>query len=130
MSLCLLLLGDGTFTFEEFVSVMANMGGLDVNTDEDEEEELRRAFKVTMILADRLGHGWMIKITELRILFEQTIELAFYSFLSFDFLNLYLMDKYSCFHIPDDIGYSKFSIYSVFLNIRLYCIISKHSLGI
>ena len=39
-------LGDGTFTFEEFVAVMANMGGISEHPEEDEEEELRQAFKV------------------------------------------------------------------------------------
>ena len=38
--------GDGTFSFEEFVQVMANMGGISENTEEDEEEELRQAFRV------------------------------------------------------------------------------------
>lgn len=39
--------GDGTFTFEEFVQVMANMGGISSEqSEEDEEEELRQAFTV------------------------------------------------------------------------------------
>ena len=42
-------LGDGTFTFEEFVAVMANMGGISEHPEEDEEEELRQAFKVEAI---------------------------------------------------------------------------------
>ncbi|KAK3085639.1 hypothetical protein FSP39_006494 [Pinctada imbricata] len=38
--------GDGTFSFEEFVQVMANMGGLSSEQSvEDEEEELRQAFR-------------------------------------------------------------------------------------
>lgn len=40
------LLGDGTFSFEEFVQVMANMGGISEQSAEDEEEELRQAFRV------------------------------------------------------------------------------------
>lgn len=42
-----LLLGDGTFSFEEFVQVMANVGGISENSVEDEEEELRQAFRVS-----------------------------------------------------------------------------------
>lgn len=38
--------GDGTFSFEEFVQVMANMGGISEQSIEDEEEELRQAFRV------------------------------------------------------------------------------------
>ena len=39
--------GDGTFSFEEFVQVMANMGGISSEQSvEDEEEELRQAFRV------------------------------------------------------------------------------------
>ena len=40
-------LGDGTFSFEEFVQVMANMGGISEQSEEDEEKELREAFKVS-----------------------------------------------------------------------------------
>ncbi|XP_064610593.1 neo-calmodulin-like [Liolophura sinensis] len=47
--------GDGTFSFEEFVQVMANMGGLSENTEENEEEELRQAFKVF----DKSGCGYI-----------------------------------------------------------------------
>jgi len=39
--------GDGTFSFEEFVQVMANMGGLSEQSEEDEEKELRQAFTVS-----------------------------------------------------------------------------------
>lgn len=38
--------GDGTFSFEEFVQVMANVGGISEGGDENEEEELREAFKL------------------------------------------------------------------------------------
>ncbi|XP_041375662.1 calmodulin-beta-like isoform X2 [Gigantopelta aegis] len=47
--------GDGTFSFEEFVQVMANMGGISENTEEDEEEELRQAFRVF----DKTGCGYI-----------------------------------------------------------------------
>ncbi|XP_025115372.1 calmodulin-A-like isoform X2 [Pomacea canaliculata] len=47
--------GDGTFSFEEFVQVMANMGGLNENSAEDEEEELRQAFRVF----DKSGCGYI-----------------------------------------------------------------------
>lgn len=43
----LCIVGDGTFSFEEFVQVMANMGGISENPEEDEEKELQQAFKVT-----------------------------------------------------------------------------------
>ena len=43
----LCFLGDGTFSFEEFVQVMANMGGISEQSEEDEEKELREAFKVS-----------------------------------------------------------------------------------
>ena len=42
--------GDGTFSFEEFVQVMANMGGISEQSEEDEEKELREAFKVSVRL--------------------------------------------------------------------------------
>ncbi|KAK3790463.1 hypothetical protein RRG08_015932 [Elysia crispata] len=38
--------GDGTFSFEEFVQVMANVGGISEGGEENEEEELRQAFRV------------------------------------------------------------------------------------
>lgn len=47
--------GDGTFSFEEFVQVMANMGGLAEQSEEDEEEELRQAFRVF----DKSGCGYI-----------------------------------------------------------------------
>ncbi|KAL8610328.1 hypothetical protein ACOMHN_041142 [Nucella lapillus] len=47
--------GDGTFSFEEFVQVMANMGGLNEQSEEDEEEELRQAFRVF----DKSGCGFI-----------------------------------------------------------------------
>ncbi|ESO89750.1 hypothetical protein LOTGIDRAFT_192654 [Lottia gigantea] len=47
--------GDGLFSFEEFAQVMANMGGLNENSEEDEEEELRQAFRVF----DKSGCGYI-----------------------------------------------------------------------
>ncbi|XP_012938778.1 calmodulin-A [Aplysia californica] len=47
--------GDGTFSFEEFVQVMANVGGISENSEEDEEEELRQAFRVF----DKSGCGYI-----------------------------------------------------------------------
>ncbi|XP_048736680.1 calmodulin-beta-like [Ostrea edulis] len=47
--------GDGTFSFEEFVQVMANMGGISEQSAEDEEEELRQAFRVF----DKGGCGYI-----------------------------------------------------------------------
>jgi Ca2+-binding EF-hand superfamily protein len=38
--------GDGTFSFDEFVQLMYNMGGLSEISEEQEELELRDAFKV------------------------------------------------------------------------------------
>jgi Ca2+-binding EF-hand superfamily protein len=42
--------GDGTFSFEEFVQVMANIGGISEQSVEDEEEELRQAFRVCIVI--------------------------------------------------------------------------------
>ncbi|KAL3859433.1 hypothetical protein ACJMK2_009654 [Sinanodonta woodiana] len=47
--------GDGTFSFEEFVQVMANMGGISEQSEEDEERELREAFRVF----DKTGCGYI-----------------------------------------------------------------------
>uniref|UniRef100_A0A0B6ZYD0 EF-hand domain-containing protein n=1 Tax=Arion vulgaris TaxID=1028688 RepID=A0A0B6ZYD0_9EUPU len=47
--------GDGTFSFEEFVQVMANVGGISENSQQDEEEELRQAFRVF----DKSGCGYI-----------------------------------------------------------------------
>ncbi|WAR06186.1 CALM-like protein [Mya arenaria] len=47
--------GDGTFSFEEFVQVMANMGGLSEQSEEDEEKELKQAFTVF----DKSGCGYI-----------------------------------------------------------------------
>ncbi|XP_050397724.1 calmodulin-A [Patella vulgata] len=47
--------GDGLFSFEEFAQVMANMGGISENSEEDEEEELRQAFRVF----DKSGCGYI-----------------------------------------------------------------------
>ncbi|GAV04400.1 hypothetical protein RvY_14684-2 [Ramazzottius varieornatus] len=38
--------GDGMFSFEEFVDIMSNMGAFDSSNPEDEEKELRDAFRV------------------------------------------------------------------------------------
>lgn len=46
-------LGDGTFSFDEFVQLMYNMGNLSEISEEQEEAELRDAFKVF----DRTGNG-------------------------------------------------------------------------
>ena len=42
--------GDGTFSFEEFVQLMFNMGNLSEISEEQEEKELRDAFKVRLII--------------------------------------------------------------------------------
>lgn len=47
--------GDGTFTFDEFVQLMHNMGTLSEISEEDEEKELRHAFKVF----DKAGRGYI-----------------------------------------------------------------------
>lgn len=47
--------GDGSFSFEEFVQVMANVGGISENSEENEEEELRQAFRVF----DKSGCGYI-----------------------------------------------------------------------
>ena len=57
----IIVIGDGTFSFEEFVQVMANMGGLSEQSEEDEEKELRQAFTVS------LGHSYSICTTEKHI---------------------------------------------------------------
>lgn len=46
---------DGTFSFDEFVQLMYNMGGLSEISEEQEEQELRDAFKVF----DRAGNGYI-----------------------------------------------------------------------
>ena len=56
----IIVIGDGTFSFEEFVQVMANMGGLSEQSEEDEEKELRQAFTVSQ----RVGHSYSIYTTE------------------------------------------------------------------
>ena len=40
--------GDGTFSFEEFVQLMYNMGSLAEISEEQEEAELREAFRVNL----------------------------------------------------------------------------------
>ncbi|XP_076110387.1 neo-calmodulin-like isoform X1 [Mytilus galloprovincialis] len=57
--------GDGTFSFEEFVQVMANMGGISEQSEEDEEEELRQAFRVF----DKSGCGY-ITASDLRAVLQ------------------------------------------------------------
>ncbi|XP_069109317.1 calmodulin-beta-like [Argopecten irradians] len=57
--------GDGTFGFEEFVQVMANMGGISEQSEEDEEEELRQAFRVF----DKTGCGY-ISASDLRAVLQ------------------------------------------------------------
>ncbi|XP_033755643.1 calmodulin-A-like isoform X3 [Pecten maximus] len=57
--------GDGTFSFEEFVQVMANMGGISEQSEEDEEEELRQAFRVF----DKTGCGY-ISASDLRAVLQ------------------------------------------------------------
>ena len=42
--------GDGTFSFDEFVQLMYNMGNLSEISEEQEEAELRDAFKVDKII--------------------------------------------------------------------------------
>ena len=44
------ILGDGTFSFEEFVQLMYNMGNLSEISEEQERAELRDAFKVLILL--------------------------------------------------------------------------------
>lgn len=57
--------GDGTFSFEEFVQVMANIGGISEQSVEDEEEELRQAFRVF----DKSGCGY-ITASDLRAVLQ------------------------------------------------------------
>ncbi|CAF0920846.1 unnamed protein product [Brachionus calyciflorus] len=47
--------GDGTFSFEEFVQLMYNMGNISEISEEQEDKELREAFKVF----DRTGSGYI-----------------------------------------------------------------------
>ncbi len=53
--------GDGTFSFEEFVQLMFNMGNIAEISEEQEEKELRDAFKVF----DRNSRGYITN-TDLR----------------------------------------------------------------
>lgn len=39
--------GDGCFSFDEFVEIVSNMGNPSTNTAEEEEKELRDAFRVS-----------------------------------------------------------------------------------
>ena len=50
--------GDGTFSFEEFVQLMFNMGNITEISEEQEEQELRDAFKVF----DRTGRGYITNV--------------------------------------------------------------------
>lgn len=47
--------GDGTFSFNEFVEIVFNMGGAGDRPAEDEEKELRDAFKIF----DKHGRGYI-----------------------------------------------------------------------
>jgi calmodulin len=47
--------GDGNFTFDEFVQLMFNMGNLSERSEEQEEMELRQAFRVF----DKAGNGYI-----------------------------------------------------------------------
>ncbi|XP_066973607.1 uncharacterized protein [Macrobrachium rosenbergii] len=47
--------GDGTFSFNEFVEIVFNMGGAGERPGEDEEKELRDAFKIF----DKHGRGYI-----------------------------------------------------------------------
>ncbi|XP_068205539.1 uncharacterized protein [Palaemon carinicauda] len=47
--------GDGTFSFNEFVEIVFNMGGGGERPGEDEEKELRDAFKIF----DKHGRGYI-----------------------------------------------------------------------
>ncbi|XP_018015221.1 neo-calmodulin-like [Hyalella azteca] len=47
--------GDGTFSFNEFVEIVCNMGGHGERSREDEEKELRDAFKIF----DKHGRGYI-----------------------------------------------------------------------
>jgi calmodulin len=40
--------GDGTFSFEEFVQLMYNMGNLSEISEEEEDKELKDAFRVKL----------------------------------------------------------------------------------
>lgn len=40
------ILGDGAFSFQEFVEIVYNMGGTAEKTADQEEKELRDAFRV------------------------------------------------------------------------------------
>lgn len=48
MIFILFLLGDGCFSFEEFVEIVSKKGKTSNNTAEEEEKELRDAFRVTI----------------------------------------------------------------------------------
>lgn len=50
--------GDGTFSFEEFVQLMFNMGSLTEISAEQEDRELKAAFKVF----NRSGNGFISSI--------------------------------------------------------------------
>ena len=42
--------GDGEFSFDEFVQLMFNMGNLEEISPEQEEKDLKEAFKVTHLI--------------------------------------------------------------------------------
>ncbi len=58
--------GDGTFSFEEFVQLMFNMGNISEISEEQEEKELRDAFKVF----DRNGRGYITNVDLRSILYN------------------------------------------------------------
>lgn len=43
--------GDGAFSFQEFVEIVYNMGGTAEKTADQEEKELRDAFRVNKLLS-------------------------------------------------------------------------------
>lgn len=45
--------GDGAFSFQEFVEIVYNMGGTAEKTADQEEKELRDAFRVRSFLASK-----------------------------------------------------------------------------
>ncbi len=80
--------GDGTFSFEEFVQLMFNMGNIAEISEEQEEKELRDAFTVF----DRNGRGYITN-TDLRSILHSlgenlTGEESILYFLYFDYLRM------------------------------------------
>lgn len=46
--MCVCITGDGSFSFQEFVEIVYNMGGTAEKTADQEEKELRDAFRVNI----------------------------------------------------------------------------------